>query len=109
MLATVAGYAFAKYDFPGGNALVSITLGAIMIPLTALIPTYLLFSIVGITNSLWAVILPSPVSLFGFYPAQVRFSQAPPVGIEEIGFPALGRTVMHCFERQRRPPSHARN
>ena len=45
LLATAAGYAFAKYRFPGGRALFSIILGAIMIPTTALaIPTYLLFA-----------------------------------------------------------------
>ena len=45
LLATAAGYAFAKYKFPGGNALFVIILGAIMIPTTALaIPTYLLFA-----------------------------------------------------------------
>ena len=59
LLATMAGYAFAKYRFPGSKVLFSITLGAIMIPLTALaIPTYLLFSSVGLTNTPWAVILP---------------------------------------------------
>ena len=31
-LATAAGYAFAKYQFPGGTALFAIILGAIMIP-----------------------------------------------------------------------------
>ena len=68
VLATMAGYAFAKYDFPGGKALFSITLGAIMIPLTALaIPTYLLFSSAGLTNTPWAVILPSLVSPFGVF------------------------------------------
>jgi len=68
LLATMAGYAFAKYDFPGGKALFSITLGAIMIPLTALaIPTYLLFSSAGLTNTPWAVILPSLVSPFGVF------------------------------------------
>ncbi|MDQ1570906.1 MAG: multiple sugar transport system permease protein, partial [Actinomycetota bacterium] len=68
LLATMAGYAFAKYDFPGGKALFSVTLGAIMIPLTALaIPTYLLFSSAGLTNTPWAVILPSLVSPFGVF------------------------------------------
>ena len=44
-LATMAGYAFAKYRFPGGNLIFSGILGAIMIPMTALtIPTYLLFA-----------------------------------------------------------------
>ena len=45
LLSTMAGYAFAKYDFPGKKVLFSVVLGAIMIPLTALaLPTYLLFS-----------------------------------------------------------------
>jgi ABC-type sugar transport system, permease component len=62
-LATAAGYAFAKLHFPGGNALFAIVLGAIMVPLTALaIPTYLLFSKVGLTDTPW-IILPSLVSL----------------------------------------------
>lgn len=68
LLATMAGYAFAKYDFPGGKLLFSAILGAIMVPLTALaIPTYLLFSSAGITNTPWAIILPSLVSPFGVF------------------------------------------
>lgn len=79
LLATMAGYAFAKYNFPGGKALFSITLGAIMIPLTALaIPTYLLFSTVSITNTPWAIILPSLVSPFGVYLMRVYASDAIP-------------------------------
>jgi multiple sugar transport system permease protein len=68
VLATMAGYAFAKLRFPGGTLLFSIILGAIMIPMTALaIPTYLLFSKVDLVNTPWAVILPSLVSPFGVY------------------------------------------
>ena len=52
LLATAAGYAFAKYKFPGGNALFAIILGAIMIPTTALaIPTYLLFARAELTDT----------------------------------------------------------
>ena len=52
-LATAAGYAFAKYQFPGGKALFSIILGAIMVPTTALaIPTYLLFARAELTDTL---------------------------------------------------------
>src|SRR6476619_2863838 len=44
-LATMAGYAFAKYQFPGGTALFAIILGAVMVPVAALtVPTYLLFA-----------------------------------------------------------------
>jgi multiple sugar transport system permease protein len=68
ILATMAGYAFAKLRFPGGNVLFSVILGAIMIPMTALaIPTYLLFAKVGLTDTPWAIIIPSLVSPFGVY------------------------------------------
>jgi multiple sugar transport system permease protein len=79
LLATMAGYAFAKYRFPGGTALFSIILGAIMVPLTALaIPTYLLVSQVNITNSVWAIILPSLVSPFSVYLMRVYAADAIP-------------------------------
>jgi multiple sugar transport system permease protein len=77
LLSTAAGYAFAKYHFPGDKLLFSITLGAIMIPLTALaLPTYLLFNSVGLTNTPWAVILPSLVSPFGVYLMRVYAADA---------------------------------
>jgi multiple sugar transport system permease protein len=84
LLATMSGYAFAKYDFPGGKALFSVTLGAIMIPLTALaIPTYLLFSSAGLTNTPWAVILPSLVSPFGVFLMRVYAADAVPDSLIE--------------------------
>ncbi|SMH50676.1 carbohydrate ABC transporter membrane protein 2, CUT1 family [Rathayibacter oskolensis] len=68
LLSTLAGYAFAKYAFRGQKALFSIVLGAIMVPATALaIPTFLLFSSVGLTDTPWAIILPSLVNPFGVY------------------------------------------
>lgn len=76
-LATAAGYAFAKYHFPGGTLLFSIVLGAIMVPTTALaIPTYLLFAGVDLTDTRWAVILPSLVSPFGVYLMRVYAADA---------------------------------
>jgi len=84
LLATMAGYAFAKYRFPGDKVLFSITLGAIMIPLTALaIPTYLLFSTAGITNTPLAVILPSLVSPFSVFLMRVYAADAIPDSLVE--------------------------
>jgi multiple sugar transport system permease protein len=55
-----------------------------MVPLTALaIPTYLLFSDAGITNTPWAVILPSLVSPFGVYLVRVYASDAVPDALLE--------------------------
>ena len=83
-LATAAGYAFAKLHFPGGNALFAIVLGAIMVPLTALaIPTYLLFSKVGLTDTPWAIILPSLVSPFGVYLMRIYAADAIPDSLLE--------------------------
>ncbi|HEX8488522.1 MAG TPA: carbohydrate ABC transporter permease [Propionibacteriaceae bacterium] len=77
LLATAAGYAFAKYEFPGGKAMFSIILGAIMVPTTALaIPTYLLFARAELTDTAWAIILPSLVSPFGVYLMRVYAADA---------------------------------
>jgi multiple sugar transport system permease protein len=76
-LATISGYAFAKYQFPGGKALFSIILGAVMIPSTALaIPTYLLFARADLTDTYWAIILPSLVNPFGVYLMRVYAADA---------------------------------
>nr|WP_255524063.1 carbohydrate ABC transporter permease [Terrabacter sp. MAHUQ-38] len=84
LLAAMAGYAFAKYEFPGSRALFSITLGAIMIPLTALaLPTYLLFSKVGLTNTPWAIVIPSLVSPFGVFLMRVYAADAIPDSLIE--------------------------
>ncbi|SEE95113.1 carbohydrate ABC transporter permease [Ruania alba] len=83
-LATAAGYAFATLRFKGSTALFAIILGAIMVPLTALaIPTYLLFAQVGLTDTPWAVILPSLVSPFGVYLMRVYAAGAVPPSLQE--------------------------
>ena len=68
IVATLAGYAFAKYEFFGKRFLYALVLGAVMIPQTALvIPLFLLLSEVGLLNTPWAVILPSLVFPIGVF------------------------------------------
>ncbi len=68
LLATAAGYGLAKYRFRGRRAVFAVLLGAIAIPGTALaVPTFLMFSNLGLTNTPWAIIIPSLVSPFGLY------------------------------------------
>ncbi|KRC49424.1 ABC transporter permease [Leifsonia sp. Root227] len=84
LLATVAGYGLAKYTFPGKRAVFAIVLGAIAVPGTALaVPTFLMFSQVGLTNTPWAVILPSLVSPFGLYLVWTYASEAIPTELLE--------------------------
>ncbi len=68
VVATLAGYAFSKYDFLGKRPLYALVLGAVMIPQTALvIPLFLLLGEVGLLNTPWAVILPSLVFPIGVF------------------------------------------
>ena len=84
LLATLAGYGMAKYDFPGKRVVFAIVLGAVAVPATALaVPTFLLFSDLHLTNTPWAVILPSLVSPLGFYLIWVYASEAVPTEILE--------------------------
>ncbi|WP_020015977.1 carbohydrate ABC transporter permease [Promicromonospora sukumoe] len=84
VLATAAGYGLAKYRFRGRNAVFAVILGAIAVPGTALaVPTFLLFSQWGLTNTMWAVILPSLVSPFGLYLMWVFSAEAVPTEILE--------------------------
>ncbi len=79
LLATLAGYALAKYDFPGRRAVFAVVLGAVAVPGTALaVPTFLMFSQLGLTNTPWAIILPSLISPFGLYLIWVYASDAVP-------------------------------
>jgi multiple sugar transport system permease protein len=75
----MAGYALAKYVFRGRNLLFSLVLGALMVPTTALVlPLYLMMSGVSLTNTYWAVLLPSFVSPFGVYLSRIYATGAVP-------------------------------
>ena len=68
ILATLAGYGLAKFTFPGKRAIFAVVLGAIAVPGTALaVPTFLMFSQMGLTNTVWAIIIPSLILPFGLY------------------------------------------
>ena len=79
ILAAMAGYALAKYRFPGRDLLFNVVLGGVLVPTTALaLPLFLLFSQVQLTNTFWAVFLPSIVSPFGVYLARIFAAQSVP-------------------------------
>ncbi|WP_447035229.1 carbohydrate ABC transporter permease [Streptomyces sp. DSM 118878] len=67
-LAVLGGYALAKFDFPGRRGVFAVVIGAVAVPGTALaVPTFLMFSKMGLTDTPWAVIIPSLISPFGLY------------------------------------------
>lgn len=83
-LATLAGYGLAKFDFVGRRAVFATVLGAVAVPGTALaVPTFLLFSKLGLTNTPLAIIIPSLISPFGLYVVWAYAREAVPVQLLE--------------------------
>ncbi|MFF0160771.1 carbohydrate ABC transporter permease [Streptomyces sp. NPDC005263] len=84
LLAVLGGYALAKFDFPGKRGIFAMVIGAVAVPGTALaVPTFLMFSKMGLTDTPWAVIIPSLVSPFGLYLMWVFATEAIPTELLE--------------------------
>ena len=72
LLAIMGGYALAKFRF-------AVIIGAISVPGIALaVPQFLLFAKLGLTNTPWAMIIPSLISPFGLYLMWIFSEQAVP-------------------------------
>ncbi|WP_149205360.1 carbohydrate ABC transporter permease [Actinotalea subterranea] len=83
-LAVIGGYGLAKFSFPGRRAVFAIVIGAVAVPGTALaVPTFLMFSRMGLTNTPWSVIIPSLISPFGLYLMWTFASEAVPTELLE--------------------------
>lgn len=68
ILAAMAGYGFARFNFRGATALFFFVIAALLVPLTAIAyPLYLVYSRIGLINSIWGMILPSLVAPVGVY------------------------------------------
>ena len=72
LVSAMAGFALAKYTFPGKNTVFNIVLAGVLVPGVILaIPQYLLLAKVGMTNTYWAVLLPSMISPYGIYLSRI--------------------------------------
>jgi multiple sugar transport system permease protein len=66
--AALAGYAFARFQFPLKNVLFWLILATLMIPAQAtIIPVFVLISRLGLNDTLMALILPSWATAFGTF------------------------------------------
>jgi multiple sugar transport system permease protein len=78
-LASLAGYALAKYGFAGRSFVFSIVLGSVLIPsMTLALPLFLMMSAVRLTNTYWSVLLPGLVSPFGVYLSRIYAAASVP-------------------------------
>lgn len=84
LIASMAGFALAKYQFRGKEIYFNVVLGGVLVPATALaLPLFLLFSKVGMVNTYWAVLLPVVVAPFGVYLARVFAAASVPEALLE--------------------------
>lgn len=84
IIATLAGYALAVFSFRGRGVVFGTVIAGIAVPGTALaVPTFLLFSQLGLTNTPWAIIVPSLVSPFGLYLIWVYATESVPISLLE--------------------------
>ncbi|GAB3712594.1 carbohydrate ABC transporter permease [Nocardiopsis nanhaiensis] len=68
LFSIMAGYGIAKFDFPGKRIFVGMIMGGLLMPIALLtVPLYIEFDAVGLTNTIWAVIIPSAASPFGVF------------------------------------------
>lgn len=84
LLAVSAGYGLAKFRFPGQNAVQVIIMSGLLLPVALLtIPLYLVFHNLGLTNTVWAILIPSCVSPFGVFLGRVYAQSSVPDEIIE--------------------------
>jgi len=80
VLSTLSAYVFARYSFPGREALFYLIIGLLMIPfILTLIPQYILVRDLHLLNTRWALILPytSGGQAFGIFLLRSFFAALP--------------------------------
>ena len=75
---TLSGYAFAMVRFPGRNAIFGIFLATMMVPLqTIIIPVFIIIRIMGLSDTVYSLVIPALGSAFGTFLMRQYFMQMP--------------------------------
>lgn len=84
LFAVMAGYAIAKFAFPGKRIAVGVIMAGLLLPVALLtVPLYIEFHTLGLTNTAWAIIIPSAVSPFGVFLGMVYAQSSVPTELLE--------------------------
>jgi multiple sugar transport system permease protein len=68
LINSMAGFAFAKYQFPGRNKLFRFLLSGMIVPAqVTMLPLFLMLKTMGLVNTYVGVILPGLASIFGIF------------------------------------------
>lgn len=77
-LCSLAGFAFAKYDFPGKNALFLLLLATMMVPPEAgVVPVFIIMRALGWINNLLSLIVPTAATAIGIFYMRQYISSFP--------------------------------
>ncbi|MFN8440858.1 MAG: carbohydrate ABC transporter permease [Caldilineaceae bacterium] len=78
LTASLAGYAFARLEFPGKTVLFWLIMATLMIPLQAtIIPVFVLISRLNLADTLASLIIPALFTAFGTFLLRQYFMQIP--------------------------------
>lgn len=84
LISVMAGYAMAKFKFPGRGVVMGVIMSGLLLPIAILtIPMYVVFHQLGLTNTIWAIIIPSCVSPFGVFLGRVYAQTSVPTELIE--------------------------
>ncbi len=77
-IVSITAYAFAKLRFKGRDLLFLILLSSMMIPADAvIIPKYVIFKFLGVTDTMWSLILPAVFDVFFVFMLRQFFISIP--------------------------------
>lgn len=75
---SLAAFAFARLRFPGRDTLFFIFLASMMVPFTVImVPTFIVIRMLSLSDTHWALILPSITSAFGVFLLRQQFLTLP--------------------------------
>ncbi|MGW0710637.1 carbohydrate ABC transporter permease [Streptomyces sp. NPDC002643] len=84
IVSLAAGYGLAKFVFRGRGAVFAVIVGASLLPSTLLaFPLYLVFAEMGITDTIWSVLIPYFINPFGVYLGKVYADSSVPTELME--------------------------
>ena len=84
LISVAAGYAMAKFVFPGRNVSMALIMAGLLMPVALLtIPLYVVFHNLGLTDTVWAILIPSCVSPFGVFLGRVYADSSVPTDLIE--------------------------
>ena len=88
---SIVGYIFARFEFKGRNFLFAMLVFTMMVPAqVTMITTFIIIDGVGLYNSVWALIIPSFVNVFGIYLCKQYCEEIPRELIESAKIDGAG-------------------